>query len=178
MRPSDFEMFSSENDEHKNAAAALEPPRRIARDLVSSQARLILSYSLAGTLGYLSSLLICAQCSIGFTPLSWQTMALLHKIPDPWCPLVCGAIFGIFPFLFSLLFLNRFQHRYLLYRLPWVPIGLPLIGSSVLTLFGSVHDLQWHLLWFAAALSTPYLGELFLGLFLRQKRASSSEGAL
>lgn len=168
MHPQDFELFKSADS--SDPSTALRPPEAVLNELVRSKPRLILTYTLAGVLGYLSSLLVCAQCSIGFTALSWKTMHLLHQVPDPWCPLICGAIYGIFPFLASLLVLNRFQHRYLLFKMPWVPLLLPVLGSGALILSGPVHDFQWHLIWFAAALSTPYLAELTLGFALRQRR--------
>lgn len=166
MNKSEFDLFATES----SPSPQLEAPAAIVGDLVSSKFKLIMTYMGASALGYCASLLICAQCSIGFSSLSWQTMHLIHKIPDPWCAMVCGAIYGIFPFLASMIFLNRFQHRFLLFRLPWVPISVPLLGNIALTLTGAVHDLSWHVIWFISALSIPYLCEFLTGLSLKQKQ--------
>ncbi|RYZ58389.1 MAG: hypothetical protein EOP07_07195 [Proteobacteria bacterium] len=161
----DFHSFLDLNgDEQK-----IEAPKPILRDLVGSRLRLICSYTLSSVLGYVVSLMLCAQCSLGLTTLAWKTSAVLHDIPDPYCPLVCGAIFGIFPFLFSSLWMSRFQHRFLLWKMIWLPLVLPLIANLLLSLTGPLHGLEWHLLWFLAAAGTPYIAEAIVVLLLRQK---------
>lgn len=158
--------------------ALVEAPTPILKDLVGSRRALCLHYGLASVLGYLASLMICAQCSVGFTALSWKTAAMLHDIPDPWCPLVCGMVFGIFPFLCSSLWISRFQHRYLLFRMTWVPIVVPLLANLVMTLFGPIHDLSWQFLWFAAAAGTPYLAEMAFRFGLRQRPFREGESGV
>jgi hypothetical protein len=161
----DFKNFLNLNDDEPN----LQPPEPILKDLVASKIRLICSYSLLSVLGYVASLMLCAQCSLGLTAFAWKTSALLHNIPDPYCPLVCGAVFGIFPFVFSSLGLTRFQHRFLLSKVIWLPLVLPIIANVLLSLSGPSHGLQWHILWFLSAAGTPYIAEAIVVLFLRQK---------
>lgn len=147
-----------------------ESPPEIVKDLVGSRIRLAFIYSIGSLLAYAFSLLLCAQCSIGLSPLAWKTSSYIHVMPDPWCALLCGAIFGIFPFLAALIFLTRFQHRYLLFRMPWLPLLLPLIASLAMTRMGMEHDLKWYAIWLFAALGTPYALEGIFGWLTRQKR--------
>lgn len=166
----DFELF-------ERACGGVLPTLATARleaDLVASPRRLAMTYVASAILGYLASLAICAQCSIGLSPMAWKTAALLHTIPDPWCALVCGMLFGIAPFIAAAMILSRFQHRYLIYQMWWLPVAVPLVGSIVMTLLGSKRELSWHALWIGAAIATPYLAEAVMGWLLRQRRWKSS----
>lgn len=161
----DFKNFLEFDEDGKG----IETPKPILKDLVGSKLRLISHYSLASILGYVASLMLCAQCSLGLTDFAWKTSALLHDIPDPYCPLVCGAVFGIFPFVFSSLWMTRFQHRFLFHKMIWLPLSLPIAANILLSLTGPSHGLEWHALWFIAAAGTPYISEGIVVLLLKQK---------
>lgn len=160
----EFADFLSSEAASNDATA----PKRIVKDLVRSRLRLSLVYIVGGVLGYLLSLAICAQCSIGLSPISWKVGSLLHRIPDPWCPLLCGAVFGISPTLVTLFILSRFQHRFLIFQMGWLPALLPIAGAFVLIMLGDSHSWQWRAIWLAAAILTPYLVEALSAAFLRQ----------
>ncbi len=148
-------------------------PSMIVKDLVASPARLAVVYVLGAALGYLLSLAICAQCSIGLSPVAWKTATLLDGMPDPLCPLTCGFVFGISPTLVSLLLLSRFQHRYLLFRLPWIPILIPILASAFLVFRNVDHSWAWHRIWLLAAIATPYVIEGIAAILLRQERSKA-----
>lgn len=145
-------------------------PDAIVKELVASKPRLGLVYLFGSVAGYFLTLLICAQCSIGLSPLAWKTASLFRSIPDPWCPLICGALFGIAPFLASAILLTRFQHRYLLFKMTWVPLLVPIAASALMTIAETPHSWEWQGLWIIAAVLTPYLFEVGSGLMLRQVR--------
>lgn len=144
--------------------------RRFESDLVTSPLRLATFYLIGAFFGYVGTLFICAQCSVGLSPLAWHTASLIHRIPDPWCPFVCGTVFGIAPFLVSLTCLTRFQHRYLLHRMWWLVILVPLAGSAGMMALESGHDLIWNLSWFFTAVTIPYIGECLMAIALRQSK--------
>lgn len=156
--------------ESQNLALFDKTLKSIERDLVTSPTRLGLTYAAGSLAGYFASLAICAQCSVGLTPVAWHTASILHQIPDPWCPFVCGAIFGIAPVIGTLLFFNRFQHRYLLYRMWWLVVALPIIVSVSFAFAANPHDLEWNLSWLVTAIAVPYLFEVGTGFLLRQSR--------
>lgn len=152
-----------------NCEKQARAPISIVNDLVVSKSRLGVVYGIGSVAGYLLTLAICAQRSIGLSPLAYETIKLFHGIPDPWCAMICGAIFGIAPFVASMSLLNRFQHRYLLFRMTWVPVLVPLLASLLMTVVGPEHDWEWHGYWIASAIGTPYLLEVFVGSLLRQQ---------
>lgn len=143
-------------------------PDSIVKDLVISRTRLGMVYFLGSIAGYLLTLVVCAQCSIGLSPLAWKMAGLIQSMPDPWCAIICGSIFGIAPFVASLVLLTRFQHRYLLFRMTWIPLVIPAMACAILTIFGASHDWSWHGYWMLAAILTPYLLEMSAGTMLRQ----------
>ncbi|HET9239230.1 MAG TPA: hypothetical protein VFO10_18360 [Oligoflexus sp.] len=145
-------------------------PLSIVKDLVISKARIGMVYLVGSIAGYFLTLVVCAQCSIGLSPLAWKTAGLIQSMPDPWCALICGSIFGVSPFVASLVLLTRFQHRFLLFRMTWIPILVPAIACAILTVFGAGHDWSWHGYWMLAAVLTPYLLEMFAGTVLKQAR--------
>ena len=101
----------------------------IASDLVVSRWGLAVRYLLAAAIGYAATLAICAQQSIGLTASSVKTANLMHGLlPAPWCAILCGAIFGGIPFLFSVISLNKFRHRYLLFKMWWLLLLTPLVS--------------------------------------------------
>ncbi|RZA26863.1 MAG: hypothetical protein EOP10_02145 [Proteobacteria bacterium] len=169
----DLEAFLAETSESTFSGSV---PVHIANDLVSSKLRLSAIYSIGSLVGYGLSLAICAQCAIGLTPLSWKMASYLHSIPDPWCPILCGAVFGISPTLMSALYLSRFQHRFLIFRMGWLPALIPILGAFSLFLVGDSHSWQWKALWLISAIATPYLGEAFSALYLRQSKFIKDDG--
>lgn len=161
----EFEAFTRARGE-----GALPPVARLEADLVASPRRLGTTYAGGAVVGYLVSLAICAQSSIGLSPLAWKTAATLHTIPNPWCAMACGMAFGVAPSLAAVLLLSRFQHRYLIQRMWWLLVLVPILGSLVMVALGGERDLSWHLTWMAAAIATPYLSEALAGWLLRQRR--------
>jgi len=143
---------------------------RLSRDLVPSRSRLAAVYAAGCTVGYLTSLALCAQNSVGLSPLAWHTAKAVHAWPEPWCSLICGAMFGVAPFLAAMLFLTRFQHRYLLKHMSVFVIALPLLGSLLMSLLGVSRDLDWHLRWLVASVGTTYGLEFLTALLLKQRR--------
>lgn len=150
--------------------AATHVPGRIEKDLVASRLNLSLTYIGGAALGYLISLMICAQCSIGLSPLAWKLNSLIHTMPDPWCPMLCGFIFGFSPTLVSFLYLSRFQHRFLIFRMGWLPALVPLISSALMLLSDDPHGWVWRGIWLLTAILTPYMIELGAAFVLKQPR--------
>ena len=144
------------------------PPKRVIRDLVQSKFKLASVYIGGTVLGYLTTLAVCAQCSIGLTPLAWQTAAMMQDLNETACALVCGTIFGVGPFLASNIVLSRFEHRFLLFKMTWLVCLVPVIASLMMTIVGTPHSWTWHGLWASAAIFTPYLLEAIAFLWLRQ----------
>jgi hypothetical protein len=165
--PSEWQKFL-QSEAPLDAAAPV--PNRIEKDLVASRWKLSSTYIGGAALGYLISLMICAQCSIGLSPLAWKINSLIHTMPDPWCPLLCGFIFGFSPTLVSFLYLSRFQHRYLIFRMGWLPALVPLISSALMLLSDDPHGWMWRSIWLTAAILTPYMIELIAALVLKQAR--------
>lgn len=165
--PADLKQFlQSESPVDVNARL----PETLEKDLVASRFKLSVTYVAGAILGYVFSLVICAQCSIGLSPLAWKTNSLLHMMPDPWCPILCGFIFGFSPTLVSFLYLSRFQHRFLIFRMGWLPALVPIISSALLLLSDDPHGWTWRGIWLLAAVLTPYTLELMAAALLRQSR--------
>jgi hypothetical protein len=165
--PSEWQKFL-ESEAPLEATPAL--PGIIEKDLVHSRGKLSLTYVAGAVLGYVISLMICAQCSVGLSPLAWKMNSWLHTMPDPWCPILCGFIFGFSPTLVSFLYLSRFQHRFLIFRMGWLPALVPIISSTLLLLTDDPHGWAWRSIWLLAAILTPYMLELSAALILRQTR--------
>ena len=162
----EFKLFSQvQAPDHKILPIVT---RRLEKDLVQSRTKLALTYVAGSVLGYLFSLAICAQCSVGLSPFAWQMASIIHEMPEPWCPFICGSIFGVAPFLVTLLFFNRFQHRYLLHKMTWLVIALPVLVSLSFMLFANLHDFAWDMKWLITAVATPYLCEALASFVLRQ----------
>lgn len=171
---SDFELFAG-TESTARTADLKSLTANMEKDLVTSPKKLAFSYIAGSVIGYFASLAICAQCSVGLTPFAWQMSSIIHEIPDPWCPFVCGTIFGVAPFIVTLIFFNRFQHRYLLYRMWWLMIAVPVIGGISMTAIGGSHDTAWDLQWIFTAILTPYIGEGLTGWLLRQNKWATPE---
>ncbi len=111
--------------------------RRVVKDLAPNRKRIIASYLGFHALGYGLSLTFCAQFGVGFISISHSIADVMHRIPWPWCPLICGFLYTIPPLLLSRLLLSRFQQRYLFTRVAWLPISTPLAACLLLLVFGS-----------------------------------------
>ncbi len=152
----------------------------IKRDLVVSAWRLAALYLAASLCGYAASLSICAQNSFGMSGFAHELAAALHRLPQPWCAVVCGAVFGLVPTLVTTLLLNRFRHRYLLFRMWWLPLTVPVLAAWSMAAMPSVvavpvsgmwSEPGWLASWVLAAVATPYVVEGVAALLLRQRPA-------
>jgi hypothetical protein len=186
---SDYEGFLAAGD--ATASTTLPPSlARIRGDLVASAPRLAGAYLGLATLGYVCSLALCAQNSVGVLPFSHAVAARMHVIPWPWCPVVCGALFSLVPTVFAAAFFTRFQRRYLLRRMWWLLALVPLAASVTMwfvgerdpseflrgALHGDFSPMRWMLMWTVGALVTPWIVESVsaLVLFRRRRYASSN----
>ena len=152
----------------ENQADYRNPPRGLTHDLVGSKLKLALFYTLGSLGGYFLTLILCAQCSIGLSPVAWKTAQMMRSLDETWCAIACGSIFGIGPFAATAFLLTKFQHRYLLFRMTWLPIAMPLLATMFMTFFGTTHPWIWHALWIASAILTPYILEGISAFQLRQ----------
>jgi len=163
---------------------------RIRKDLVRSPRQMALIYSGLSVVGYGASLAVCAQNAFGLSGLSHSVAFRLHQLPDPWCPILCGSVFTGIPFLLSLLFLNRFQHRFLLFRMWWFLVSIPLVATGLMMMLpsdfqhggmnGTMADtaLQaahlsssaWMGIWAASAILVPYALAGLVYLVVRPRR--------
>lgn len=162
----DFELFTQVKVPQAIPLATVT--KVLEKDLVKSQTKLALIYLAGSLLGYVLSLTICAQCSVGFSKFAWRIASVIHEMPDPWCPFICGAIFGIAPFFVTLLFFNRFQHRYLLRHMAWLVVSVPVLVSVSFMVLANQHDFTWDMNWMITAVATPYICEALSGFVLRQ----------
>ena len=169
---------------------SLKSIAKIRSELVRSRVQLAFLYCGFSTVGYLASLFICAQNSLGLSGLSYAVAEHMHKVPDPWCPILCGAVFTGIPFLLSTLFLNRFQHRYLIRKMWWFFAAVPILGTAVMMLLPhklqharlsehmdmlnnrshSLTNVQWMIIWALSAILVPYLLESVVYLFLKPRK--------
>ncbi|MEN9810630.1 MAG: hypothetical protein RLZZ488_2197 [Pseudomonadota bacterium] len=144
---------------------------RISAELNRSRKRFFLSFVLLSVLGYFSSLSVCSQYSFGLTGFSQSVAAVLHRLPDPLCPIVCGVVFSIVPVIFLFSFLDRFQRRRLIVRYWWLPV-LSTLVSCLLMYFlpqslqhegmhhgmRAIHgDIGWLIWWTLSAVAIPFL---------------------
>lgn len=154
----------------------------IQKDLVPSARQLALWYSGFSVVGYFASLLVCAQNSFGLSGFAHKVAELLHNLPDPWCPMACGAVFTGVPFILSAIFLTRFQHRYLILKMWWFFASVPIFATIAMLLLphnlqhhklamqmnelglrpNALSDTAWLSVWAATAILFPYLLELIL----------------
>jgi|GEM_PF-2720991 len=162
----------------------------ITKDLVRSPLQMATVYLGLSVLGYGASLAVCAQNSLGLGSWSHRVAEVLHHLPDPWCPIVCGGVFAIIPFAISSLVLNRFQQRYLMTRMWLFFASVPLVAAGVMLLLP--HSLQharlhstlssssvrpdllsdgvWMALWVATAVLLPYLLQAIVYFAVMPKR--------
>lgn len=164
--PADFELFTQIKESVQSPE--LSVTQIIEKDLVWSRRKLALTYLGGSLLGYVLTLSICAQCSVGLSNVATRIASVIHELPDPWCPFICGAIFGIAPFLMTLIFFNRFQHRYLLHHMAWLIVAVPVLVSVGFAFVVNQHNLAWDIEWLITAIATPYICEALSSLVLRQ----------
>ncbi|MEN9528699.1 MAG: hypothetical protein RI932_572 [Pseudomonadota bacterium] len=153
--------------------------RKISGELLHSRKRFFAAYAILSVVGYLFSLSLCSQNSIALTTFSLDTAALLHRLPDPLCPIVCGLFFTLVPALCLLVFLDRFQMRRLVRELWWLPVLTALLTCLLMVFLPGafqhqgmhVHhegvrhtqgDALWLFWWTLAAISIPGVGAFVL----------------
>jgi hypothetical protein len=148
--------------------------RKISAELVRSDRLFFVAFFVLTIVGYFCSLLVCSQYSVAFTTLSVNVASVLHQLPDPWCPIVCGIVFSILPTAGLFVFLDRFQRRRLVIRFWWLPV-LTTFASCLLMsqlpasmqhqgMHSSHHglrhlhgDLAWLAWWMISAISIPLI---------------------
>ena len=165
----------------------------IRKELVPSPFRLGFWYLAFSFAGYLTSLLVCAQNSWGLSGFAHQVADAIHKLPDPWCPMVCGAVFTGVPFLLSAVLLTRFQHRYLIFKMWWFFAAIPIVGTVTMIFLpqslqhhkmahhmsmmtsrpDSLTETSWIAVWALTAILFPYLLELLLWTRIAPKKMLS-----
>jgi hypothetical protein len=173
-----FNELSGEVPEHvRGRMKAVQ--QKINVELVRSRKRFFLAYCFLSLLGYSFSLSLCSQNSVALTAFSLDTAAFLHRLPDPWCPIVCGFFFTLVPVLCLLVFLDRFQMRRLVHEYWWLPVLTALLTCVLMTVLpgalqhegmhahheGVRHtqdDALWLFWWTLAAISMPALAALVL----------------
>jgi hypothetical protein len=151
--------------------------KKISADLLRSNKFFFAAFFSLTILGYFCSLSVCSQYSVAFTTLSVNVASILHQLPDPWCPIVCGIVFSILPTAGLFLFLDRFQRRRLVIRFWWLPV-LTTFASCVLMsqlpvslqhqgMHSSHHglrhlhgDFEWLAWWMISAISIPVIFSL------------------
>jgi hypothetical protein len=150
---------------------------QIAAELARSQRNFIWVFLLLSFLGFVGSLALCAQNSFGLTGFSNEFAMLLHTLPDPWCPIICGVVFAGPSVALYAVALDRFQWRRLTHTLWWLPICTTAVACVVMLVapetlqhegmridHGGGHALRdrsaqlgWMAFWFVGALVPPLL---------------------
>jgi hypothetical protein len=160
--------------------------QKFSKDLVSSPSEMGLKYLGLSLVGYFVSLSICAQNSLGVSSWSHQVAETLHQLPRIPCAILCGAVFTGTPFFLSFFLLNRFQQRYLLFKLWWLIAAIPLLSTFLMLilpvklahssasrvddhLFSG--DWKWIAMWTASSIATPYVLEIFVYLGVRKRKS-------
>lgn len=176
-------------DEIKVTPQLRATSRRIEKDLVKSNSQIAAYYLMVSLFGYLVSLTVCAQNALGISDFSQRVAMSMCALSQPWCWIACGAIFTGTPFVASLFILNRFQQRYLLFKMWWLVVAVP-VAASILMAVVPTHLRKQGLIsddapammflstpesvayWLLAAVLTPYVLEILLYLVLRQRRVA------
>lgn len=169
-------VFSQLSDELPDVAqrSMMGVEQRISGELSRSRKRFFALYILLSVVGYIFSLSLCSQNSVALTKFSLDTAAILHQLPDPWCPMVCGWFFSLLPVISLFIFLDRFQVRRLLRELWWLPAATALVSCFLMAFLPSTFqhegmhhshqgirntrgDFVWMMWWIVAAVSIPAL---------------------
>lgn len=188
---SDFKAFlSADLPKLSNFDSKVDVIKKtLKRDLVKSPAQMISIFGATSIIGYLVSFAICAQSHLGIFSFSYKLAHALHSLPGIVCPIVCGAIFTGIPFVVSLLFLNRFQIRYLLFRMWWVITTIPILTTSILLFLPGRYGITshnpathgaeisqelWLVSWTLSSILVPYIFEGLLFFKMKQKNYAVS----
>ncbi|MFZ9518970.1 MAG: hypothetical protein ACO3A4_00680 [Silvanigrellaceae bacterium] len=159
----------------------------ISSELEASRRKFLVSYLLFSALGYFLSLSLCSQNSIALTKFSINVAAILHQLPDPLCPIVCGVFFSFLPMVSVFLFLDRFQLRRMVVAYWWLPALTTFLSCLVMSLLpeslqhDGMHmnhsgmrdtrsDVVWLIWWTIAAVAIPALIAVFAKSRLRIDR--------
>ncbi len=161
--------------------------KNISKELVSSKFKLGFLFFIFSLVGYVINLSICAQGTFGLTQFSYQVFHTLHAhLPQSVCAFTCGTALTSFPLIFTLLFLNNFERRYLLSKMNWLIILVPILVTAFIFIatwhdfpstkpvhiFGAL-NLQEALIdgfiWAASAILAPYFLQLLFYMRSRQK---------
>lgn len=146
--------------------------KTISAELKRSSQRFFFAFIGLSFVGYFCSLSVCSQYSIALTNFSLSVASVLHQLPDPWCPIVCGIVFSILPVVSLFVFLDRFQRRRLIVQYWWLPVLTTLFSCLLMALLpqsmqhsgmhvshhGLRHlhgDFVWLMWWTLSAMSIP-----------------------
>ncbi len=156
---------------------------KISKKLVDSKIKLALLYLLFSLIGYFISLKFCPHWFIGMDQLLFNVLSFFKTSCN--CSvysIICGAVFTGVPFFLSLLFLNPFKRRFLLLKMSWLVILIPLIPIALpflLTYYFNFksnmfmqNDIINPFIWSLSAILTPYVLYLLSYILLRQKRTN------
>jgi hypothetical protein len=161
--------------------------QKISGELRRSRRRFLSVYVIFSLFGYFASLSLCSQNAFMFRVFPVDIAVVLHKLPDPWCPITCGLFFSALPILFLVLFLDRFQLRRVLRELWWLPVATVVFACGLMTVLpenlqheGMTHafheglrntrgDMKWLVWWTLAAVANPLFLILADRLVLRFK---------
>lgn len=178
-------MSSSDDLREFESAAGQVPPSvdnrlqqtgmQISAELKRSRKRFFAAFFGLSIVGYFVSLSVCSQYSVGLTRFSVSVATLLHQLPDPLCPVVCGVVFSAVPAVFLFVFLDRFQRRRMIVQYFWLPVVLTIVSCLIMYFLpqrfqheGMLHsehsglrniadDLSWLSWWMVSAVSVPLL---------------------
>lgn len=169
------EFVSASGDLPEGVQAELQQTeKKISADLVRSKKFFFVSFFALTVAGYFCSLSVCSQYSIAFTSLSVNVASVLHQLPDPWCPIVCGLVFSFLPTGGLYVFLDRFQRRRMILRFWWLPVLTTLFSCLLMSqlpaamqhqgMHASHHglrhlqgDLAWLAWWMTSAIGVPLI---------------------
>ncbi|MEY4064190.1 MAG: hypothetical protein RIR26_398 [Pseudomonadota bacterium] len=186
----DYAIFVEDETLPMTPIEATAAKDRIRKDLVRSPGQMALIYFGLSVVGYIASLAVCAQNAFGLSAIAHAVSYHIHQLPDPWCPILCGSVFTGIPFVLSLMFLNRFQHRYLIFRMWWFFASVPVFATGLMMILPSkfqharmsgpmadavargdvMSNGAWMALWAASAILLPYILEGIVYLVVRPRR--------
>ncbi len=142
---------------------------KISSDLVQSKLKICFIYLFFSILGYFFSLFLCSNSNSNLT--SYNILNLLNN--SFLLSFCSGVIYTIVPFLFTLLFFNRFKRRYIYLKLSWLVIILPIFSTTTILLLNchvrnSLDILTEHAIWVISANVTAYFFYIVFYYFIRQ----------
>lgn len=169
----DFSEFLDSPEVQFDSAKKNNIKNIVIRDLVDSPANAVLLYLVVSVFGYFVSLAICAQDALGLSSLAFAAAHFLHTLPSDTCAALCGIVFTGIPFFVSLLLLNRFRRRFILFKLWWLIALIPLTTTAFVRNFdsGGQMNMTGTNVWLVAAILTPYVLELVTYSVLKLKKS-------